>query len=101
LHDLGHALAGRDAVLDGEIVAFDDAGVPSFERLQERMHVGDPAQVALLVTRVPVVYMVFDLVALDGEVITNLPYRERRALLTDLPLDRPSWRENQNTGGAA
>jgi bifunctional non-homologous end joining protein LigD len=99
LHGLGPALAGRDAVLDGEIVTFDDDGVPSFERLQERMHVGDPAHVALLVPRVPVVYMIFDLVALDGEVITNHPYRERRALLTGLPLDGPSWQVPPNTIG--
>src|SRR5690349_20057427 len=49
LHGLASALEGRDAVLDGEIVACDEHGVPSFERLQERMHVGDPAHVALLV----------------------------------------------------
>jgi bifunctional non-homologous end joining protein LigD len=99
LHALAGALDGRDAVLDGEIVACDANGVPSFERLQERMHVGDPAHVALLVPRVPIVYMIFDLVALDGEVITALPYRERRAFLTSLPLDGPSWQVPPNTIG--
>jgi bifunctional non-homologous end joining protein LigD len=85
------ALDGRDAVLDGEIVACDDGGLPSFERLQERMHVDDPGAVALLAARIPVVYMVFDLVALDGELLVAKPYRERRALLAGLALDGPNW----------
>jgi ATP-dependent DNA ligase len=35
--------AGRRLVVDGELVAFDDRGRTSFERLQERIHVGDTA----------------------------------------------------------
>ena len=44
LGDLGM----REAVLDGEIVAFDDDGQPSFERLQRRMHVTAPSAVRRL-----------------------------------------------------
>src|SRR3954471_23119118 len=36
-HEL-HPLGGLDAVIDGEIVALDDDGRPSFERMQGRMH---------------------------------------------------------------
>jgi bifunctional non-homologous end joining protein LigD len=91
LAGLAAALGGRDAVLDGEIVACDDAGLPSFERLQERMHVDDPALVTQLRARTPVVYMVFDLLALDGASCTALPYRDRRARLAELGLDGPHW----------
>src|SRR5690348_12115081 len=79
LHGLVDALGGRSAVLDGEIIACDDDGMPSFERLQERMHVEDPARVPTLLQRVPVVYMIFDLVTLDDDPLTALPYLERRA----------------------
>jgi bifunctional non-homologous end joining protein LigD len=99
LQGLVSALRGRDAVLDGEIVACDDAGIPSFERLQERMHVDDRAMVAALAQRVPVVYMIFDLVGLDGVSLATLPYRERRARLEELALDGPAWQVPPNTIG--
>jgi len=38
------ALGSHSAVLDGEIVAFNDAGRPSFEALQQRMHINSRAQ---------------------------------------------------------
>jgi bifunctional non-homologous end joining protein LigD len=99
LQGLASALEGRDAVLDGEIVACDDAGIPSFERLQERMHVDDRALVATLAQRVPVVYMIFDLVGLDGTSLVTLPYRERRARLEALALDGAAWQVPPNTIG--
>ena len=82
----------RDAVLDGEIVAFDDAGRPSFERLQRRMHVSSPSAVRRLMGSTPVVYAIFDLLYLDGRSLMELPYRERRALLERLELGGPAWR---------
>jgi bifunctional non-homologous end joining protein LigD len=99
LQGLGAALEGREALLDGEIVACDEGGHPSFERLQERMHVDDPRVVATLAARVPVVYMVFDLLALDGESLLDLPYRERRARLVALGLDGPGWQVPPNALG--
>ena len=72
-------LGMREAVLDGEIVAFDDAGRPSFERLQRRMHVTAPTSVRRLAASTPVVYAIFDLLYLDGHSLMELPYGERRA----------------------
>jgi bifunctional non-homologous end joining protein LigD len=88
LSDLGM----REAVLDGEIVAFDDAGKPSFERLQSRMHVTSPNAVKRLAKSTPVVYAIFDLLYLDGETLMALPYEQRRARLEQLGLGGPAWR---------
>ncbi len=85
-------LGMRDAVLDGEIVAFDEAGKPSFERLQRRMHVTSPSSVRRLAASTPVVYAIFDLLYLDGHVLMQLPYTERRARLEALELSGPAWR---------
>lgn len=68
-----------DLVVDGEIVAFDAAGKPSFAALQQRIHVRDGARIARLRERTPVAYVVFDVLHRDGRSLIDLPYRERRA----------------------
>jgi len=85
-------LGMHEAVFDGEIVAFDDDGRPSFERLQRRMHVTSPSAVRRLSASTPVVYAIFDLLYLDGHVLMGLPYRERRERLDALGLSGPAWR---------
>jgi bifunctional non-homologous end joining protein LigD len=103
LAPLGGALAGRSAVLDGEIVAFDDRGVPSFGRLQPRMQARSEAAVAQAMVAAPVVYVLFDLLAVDGTDCTALPYEDRRRLLVDLVGDaRGPWQVTRAwTGGGA
>jgi bifunctional non-homologous end joining protein LigD len=91
LRKLGEALGARQAVLDGEIVTFDDAGRPSFERLQRRMHVENDSSIRRLVSEVPVVYVLFDLLWSDRHSTMELPYEQRRAQLMDLGLTGPSW----------
>lgn len=83
---------GRTAVLDGEVVAFDERGRPSFERLQGRMHLAGDAAVQARSRSTPIVYIVFDLLYLDGESLMRLPYTERRARLLELDLNGPTWR---------
>jgi len=90
LRELGPALGAIPAVLDGEIVAFDGER-PSFERLQRRMHVSNERAVRRLMKEVPVVYVLFDLLWLDGHSTLELPYRERRKLLDELSLQGSSW----------
>jgi bifunctional non-homologous end joining protein LigD len=85
------AAGAGSAVLDGEIVAFGPGGWPSFEVLQQRMNVAAAADVRLLATRVPVTYLAFDLLALNGYALLDLPYRERRGLLDELGLDGRHW----------
>jgi bifunctional non-homologous end joining protein LigD len=86
------ALPERSAVLDGEVVAFDEHGRPSFERLQGRMHLTGEAAIGARTRSTPIAYVVFDLLYLDGENLMRLPYTERRQRLEQLDLNGPSWR---------
>jgi len=93
LHRLAHALDGHEAILDGEVVAFDAEGRPSFQALQARMHVADTRAVDRLVQAVPVVLMVFDILWLDGRSLMAEPWTERRRVLESLALDDAAcWR---------
>lgn len=74
------AVGDRPMVLDGEIVAVDAQGRPSFTRLQRRW----PQQrrpSAQLLREVPVRMLAFDVVSLDGRDVTRTPYGQRRELL--------------------
>jgi bifunctional non-homologous end joining protein LigD len=88
---LGEATRGRSAVLDGEVVALDEGGRPSFGRLQSRMHITSPLEAASRAAAVPVVYQIFDLLAFDGIDARPLPYLDRRRLLHELVVAGPSW----------
>jgi bifunctional non-homologous end joining protein LigD len=90
LRGLGPALGAREAILDGEVVAFED-GRPSFQKLQGRMHLTSEHAVRRLAASDPVVYMAFDLLYLDGHSLTDQTYEERRAALLGLELAGPSW----------
>ncbi|MBV8693283.1 MAG: non-homologous end-joining DNA ligase, partial [Actinobacteria bacterium] len=91
MHGLLDVLGGRQVLLDGEVVAFDDDGNPSFGVLQSRMHVGNPIEVRRLMETTPVVYMLFDVLWLDGTSTMSMPLRERRVLLEGLGLAGPGW----------
>ena len=82
LHDLHDHVVALDAMLDGEIVAF-EAGVPSFQRLQQRMHLRDERRIEQMAGQIPVVYMVFDILFIDGRDLTSEPLSERRRILEE------------------
>jgi bifunctional non-homologous end joining protein LigD len=77
------------AVFDGEIVAFDERGVPSFERLQQRMNLTNPVEIRQADRDVPAVYFVFDLLYLDGVDLRRAPIEERRRLLERTLMPQP------------
>lgn len=83
--------AGRRLILDGEIVALDAAGRPSFGLLQRRMHVADPRAIARLVDSVPVALMLFDVLYIDGDLLVDEPYEARRRRLADLKIETHRW----------
>jgi bifunctional non-homologous end joining protein LigD len=93
LSRLNRALSHHRAVLDGEVVALDAEGKPSFGALQRRMHVAAESTVRRLAREIPVTYVIFDLLWLDGHLLMELPYEERRARLAELDLgDGERWR---------
>ena len=82
---VSEALTGAyQAILDGEVVALDERGAPSFQRLQPRMHVRDESAVRKLRRTTPVVYQVFDVLWVDGQDVRKRPLRERQKLLDEI-----------------
>jgi bifunctional non-homologous end joining protein LigD len=92
LRPLAAALGSTRAIVDGEIVAFDESGRPSFERLQSRMHLTGKTAIKRRSQELPVTYVIFDLLWLAGHPTTGLAYRDRRKLLTELDLNGDCWR---------
>ncbi len=78
---LADAVGALDVILDGEIVAFDEHGRPSFQAMQQRGR--QPDQVR---------YLVFDVLAIAGQSTVSLTYVDRRRLLDQLGLvDGNAW----------
>src|SRR4051794_16519587 len=71
--------AGR-YVLDGEIVLFDDRGRQDFDALGQRIHPAE-SRINMLAEETPTVFIAFDLLAVDDDVLLELPQRGRRARL--------------------
>jgi bifunctional non-homologous end joining protein LigD len=92
LRALGRELGTRPAILDGEIVAFDERGRPSFERLQGRMHVTSDSAIRRRARDTPATYILFDALYLDGRLTLDRPYTERRDALESLELEGDHWR---------
>jgi bifunctional non-homologous end joining protein LigD len=70
-----------EVVLDGEIVAPDELGRPSFQRLQLRMNLQNEEDIRRADTQVPILYYVFDILYLDGYDLLAVPLEARRRLL--------------------
>lgn len=76
--------SGRELILDGEIIAPDARGAPSFALLQRRMNVDHPSH--RLIAAVPVQLFLFDVLADGGQEVTGQPYLWRRERLQELGL---------------
>ncbi|HVK20028.1 MAG TPA: non-homologous end-joining DNA ligase [Actinokineospora sp.] len=98
LRPLGEELGSTEVWLDGEIVAFED-GKPSFSALQKRMHVSEDRIARKLAADIPVSYIVFDVLHLDGKPCVSLPYRDRRKLVEGLELRGPHWNTSPSYPG--
>jgi bifunctional non-homologous end joining protein LigD len=99
LRGLMDVLGARTAILDGEIVALDEDGIPRFEQLQQRMGLTAETDVRRAMREVPAIYMAFDVLYLDGRRTSQLPYLERRELLAGLALRGNSWQTPEHHVG--
>lgn len=90
LREAGERLGAHPAILDGELVALDSDGRPSFGRLQQRLQLTGRAEITRRARDVPASYVVFDVLHLDGQSLLDLPYDERRQRLESLGLSGQS-----------
>src|SRR4051794_32216337 len=83
------------AVVDGEVVCFDDRGRTSFRALQQRFHLTDAVEVQARADQYPAFIYLFDLLALDGRDLTRAPLDERKRRLKRAVRwsDRVRWTE--------
>ena len=89
---LVRALAGQPAataVLDGEIVALDERGAPSFEVLQQRMGLQNAEEIAVADADLPVLFFAFDLLHLDGHDLRRVALEHRAEVLARVLLPGP------------
>jgi len=99
---LPHHIKAQTAIVDGEIAALNERGVPSFELLQRRINVADASSVATLARHHPVVFYAFDLLYCDGRDLRGLPLIERKRLLKEVlrPNDTVRYSEHFSDGKA-
>jgi bifunctional non-homologous end joining protein LigD len=99
---LPRQVRAASAVIDAEIAALDERGVPSFERLQPRIMVTGESAIATAARRQPVVLFAFDLVYLDGYDLRGVPLIERKRLLKEVLTSNDVVRySDEFTDGAA
>ncbi|GAC1674261.1 MAG: hypothetical protein PVS3B2_16600 [Candidatus Dormibacteraceae bacterium] len=91
VHAMGRALGAKEVVLDGEVVALDENGRPSFEEIQQRMGLTSETEIRRKMKEVPVTLMLFDLMWEEGRSLLKEPYVERRKKLEALKLKGASW----------
>jgi bifunctional non-homologous end joining protein LigD len=94
------ALAFDRFLIDGEIVALGARGVPSFQRLQARLGLTRPADVARTMATVPVEAVFFDCLALEGHDLRGLPLAARKACLQRMLPPRGVARFGDHVEGA-
>jgi bifunctional non-homologous end joining protein LigD len=92
LAGLVDGLAGHSVILDGELVACPEGKVDFYALAPRMQHTGPMARWAA--SEVPVTFVAFDLLYLDGHNLTRLPLIERKRLLDELQLVGPSWATN-------
>ena len=103
LGDLPNFVRAKNAVLDGEVVAVDEQGRPSFSLMQQRTGIRHGRFRAPGRSDVPVLYYAFDLVYRDGLDLRKVGLEDRKRLLADviIPGDSLRYSDHQVAKGTA
>ena len=80
LHNLAKFIKAKNVVLDGEIIVLRD-GLPSFNDLQKRDHLQDEMEISIRKDIYPAIYVVFDVLSVDGESLISKPLIERKKII--------------------
>jgi DNA ligase D-like protein (predicted ligase) len=93
----------RPAVVDGEVVCFDESGRTSFRALQQRFHLMDAGEIERRRRLHPAFIYLFDLLYVDGYDVSRLPLEQRKALLRGAVRwsDRVLWTDFTRGDGTA
>jgi bifunctional non-homologous end joining protein LigD len=92
LKDLPHYVKAKTAILDGEVVALDEQGRPSFSLMQQRTGFRPGGRRAASNADVPVLYYAFDLLYLDGYDWRRVPLEDRKKELASVLITGDSLR---------
>jgi bifunctional non-homologous end joining protein LigD len=84
LKDLPQFIKAKNAIVDGEVVALDEEGKPSFSLMQQRTGFRPHGKRSAPKADVPVLYYAFDLIYLDGEDWRRMPLEERKRKLASI-----------------
>jgi bifunctional non-homologous end joining protein LigD len=88
LERLHERLVATDAIVDGEIVTF-DKGRPSFEKLQSRINLQNEHDIKRAMKSIPITFIAFDVLYLDGKSIIDRPVEDRKEVLKQLVVPSP------------
>jgi bifunctional non-homologous end joining protein LigD len=84
LKDLPQFIKAKSVIVDGEVVALDAEGKPSFSLMQQRTGFRPHGKRSAPKADVPVLYYAFDLIYLDGEDWRRMPLEERKRKLAEI-----------------
>jgi bifunctional non-homologous end joining protein LigD len=84
LRDLPDYVKGRKLIMDGEVVALDEQGRPSFSLMQQRTGMSPNGRRGAKRTDVPVMYFAFDLLYLEGYNLMRVELQHRKKLLEQI-----------------
>jgi len=99
LEEIAASIEARLAVIDGEIVALDANGIPSFKLLQTRINLVSQSQIKTSAERLPATFYAFDLLYLDGRILMGERLEERKRLLKEILKESPRLKYSDHVEG--
>ncbi|HWH60763.1 MAG TPA: non-homologous end-joining DNA ligase [Terriglobales bacterium] len=100
LRGLSNSVNAKNAILDGEVVALDDQGRPSFSLMQQRTGLRSQGRQTTPRRDLPILYFVFDLIYLDGYDLRKVRLEQRKRVLREIVTDSEMVRYSDHFAGS-